>query len=106
MNDLLDQLRKSRYFTTLTVYSTHKRLFESRVRNSIWSYECSTGLHHLIATTSLSRIAIRIWYRIVSVYINDVIVSSETLMDHINQMKAVFDNIIKEAGLMLISKKC
>ena len=40
-----------------------------------------------------------------SVYVNDVIVFSGTLMDHINQMKAVFDNIIKEAGLMLIPKK-
>ena len=36
----------------------------------------------------------------VSVYLDDVNVFSETLMDHINHLKAVFDHL-KKAGLML-----
>ena len=41
----------------------------------------------------------------VSVYLDDVIVLSETLMDHVNHLKAVFDHL-KKAGLMLNIKKC
>ena len=41
----------------------------------------------------------------VSVYLDDVIVFSEALMDHINHLKAVFDRLMK-AGLMLNLKKC
>ena len=72
MNDLLDQLSKSRYFTTLTVYSTHKRLFEFRVRNSIWSNECSTGLQHLILQVLAGLQSEFGSDRIVSIYVNDM----------------------------------
>ena len=41
----------------------------------------------------------------VSVNLYDVIVFSETLMDHINHLKAVFDRL-RKAGLMLNLKKC
>ena len=41
----------------------------------------------------------------VSVYLDDVIVFSETLADHIKHLKAVF-NHLREAGLMLNPKKC
>ena len=42
---------------------------------------------------------------VVSVYLNDVIVFSETLIDHINHLKAVFD-CLRKAKLMLNLKKC
>ena len=38
--------------------------------------------------------------KFVSVYLDDVIVLSETLMDHINHLKAVFDHL-KKTKLML-----
>ena len=41
----------------------------------------------------------------VSVYLDDVIVFSETFTDHIKHLEAVFDHL-KEAGLMLNPKKC
>ena len=41
----------------------------------------------------------------VSDYLDDVIVFSETLIDHINHLKAVFDHL-RKAGLMLNPKKC
>ena len=41
----------------------------------------------------------------VSVYLDDVIVFSETFTDHIKHLEAVFDRL-KEAGLMLNPKKC
>ena len=41
----------------------------------------------------------------VSVYLDDVIVFSETLTDHINHLKAVFD-CLRKAKLMLNPKKC
>ena len=41
----------------------------------------------------------------VSVYLDDVIVFSENLMDHINHLKVVFD-CLRKAGLMLNLNKC
>ena len=41
----------------------------------------------------------------ISLYLDDVIVFSETLMDHINHLKAVFEHL-KKAGFMLNLKKC
>ena len=41
----------------------------------------------------------------VSMYLDDVIVFSETFTDHIKHLEAVFD-CLKEAGLMLNPKKC
>ena len=38
-------------------------------------------------------------------YLDDVIVFSETFTDHIKHLEAVFDRL-KEAGLMLNPKKC
>ena len=41
----------------------------------------------------------------VSVYLDDVIVFSGTLKNHIKHLRAVFD-CLREAGLMLNPKKC
>ena len=41
----------------------------------------------------------------VFVYLDDVIMFSESLMDHINHLKAVF-NRFREAGLILNPNKC
>ena len=121
INDLLDQLGRSRYFTTLdlksgywqikvhaysqekTAFITHKGLFEFRVMP--FGVTNAPAVFQRLMQQVLAGLQSECGTEFVSVYLDDVIVFSETLMDHINHLKAVFDRL-KKAGLMLNLKKC
>ena len=111
--DLLDQLGKSKYFTTLdlksgywqikvqtdsqekTAFITHEGLFEFRVM-AFGVKNAPAVFQRLMQSES--------GIGFVSVYLDDVIVFSESLIDHINHLEAVF-NRLRKAGLMLNPKK-
>ena len=121
IHDLLDQLGKSRYFTTLdlksgywqikvhadsqekTAFITHKGLFELRVM-PFGVTNAPAVFQHLMQQV-LAGLQSECGTEFVSVYLDNVIVISETLMDHTNHLKPVFDRL-KKAGLMLNLKKC
>ena len=121
INDLLDQLGKSRYFTTLdlksgywqikvhadsqekTAFIIYKGLFEFRVMP--FGVTNAPAVFQRLMQQVLAGLQSERGAEFVSGYLDDVIVFSETLMDHINHLKAVFD-CLKEAGLMLNLKKC
>ena len=121
INDLLDQLGKSRYFTMLdlksgywqikvhadsqekTAFITHKGLFEFRVMP--FGVTNAPAVFQRLMQQVLAGLQSERGAEFVSGYLDDVIVFSDTLMDHINHLKAVFD-CLKEAGLMLNLKKC
>ena len=121
--DLLDQLGKSRYFTTLdlmiksghwqikvqadsqekTAFITHKGLFEFRVMP--FGVTNTPAVSQRLMQQVLAGLQSESAAEFVSVYLDDVIVFSETLIDHINHLKAVF-GCFRKVKLMLNPKKC
>ena len=112
---------KSKYFSTLdlkseywqikvhadsqekTAFITHKGLFEFRVM--LFGVTNAPAVFQRLMQQVLAGLQSKSATEYVSVYLDDVIVFSETLADHINHLKAVF-NRLREAGLMLNLKKC
>ena len=121
INDLLDQLGKSKYFSTLdlksgywqikvnadsqekTAFITHKGLFEFRVMP--FGVTNAPAVFQRLMQRVLAGLQSESATEFVSVYLDDVIVFSESLVDHIKHLKAVFDRM-RKAGLMLNPKKC
>ena len=121
INDLLDQLGKSKYFSTLdlksgywqikvsddsqekTAFITHKGLFEFRVMP--FGVTNAPAVFQRLMQRVLSGLQTSSTVEFVSVYLDDVIVFSETLQDHIKHLRAVFDRL-RKAGLMLNPSKC
>ena len=121
IDDLLDQLGRAQYFTTLdlaagywqipmapeaqekTAFTTHRGLYEFRVM--------PFGLTN--APAVFQRLMQRILMPLnpegesdfVSVYVDDVIVFSPTLEDHLEHLRTVMTSIA-EAGLKLKPTKC
>ena len=121
IDDLLDQLGRSRYFTTLdlaagywqirvdeesrekTAFVTHEGLFEFRVMPfglmnapSVFQRLMQKVLNDLNPTDGK---------RFVSVYIDDVLIFSETLEDHLEHLRLVFGRL-GSACLKLKPSKC
>ena len=112
--DLLDQLGKSKHFSTLDLKSgysqikvnadsqeknafvTHKGLYEFRVM-PLGVTNAPAVFQHLMQRV-LAGLQAENVTEFVSVYLNDVIVFSETFTDHIKHLEAVFDRL-KKAGL-------
>ena len=121
INDLLDQLGKSKYFSTLdlksgywqikvnadsqekTAFVTHKGLYEFRVMP--FGVTNAPAVFQRLMQRVLAGLQAENVTEFVSVYLDDVIVFSETFTDHIKHLEAVFDRL-KKAGLMLNPKKC
>ena len=119
--DLLDQLGKSKYFTTLdlksgywqikvqtnsqekTAFITHKGLFEFRVMP--FGVKNAPAVFQCLMQQVLSGLQSESGIGFMPVYLDDVIMFSESLINHINHLKAVF-NRLRKAGLMLNLKKC
>ena len=121
INDLLYQLGKSKCFTTLdlasgywqikvhensqekTAFITHQGLYEFRVMlfgvmnaPAVFQHLMQRVLHGIQSDSSKE---------FVSVYLDNVIVFSESLHDHVVHLRAVF-NCLRRASVKLNSKKC
>ena len=115
INDLLDQLGKSDLKSGYwqikvnedsqekTAFVTHKGLYEFRVM-PFGVTNAPAVFQHLMQRV-LAGLQEGNVTDFVSVYLDDVIVFSETFTDHIKHLEAVFDHL-KKAGLMLNPKKC
>ena len=100
INDLLDQLGKSKYYTTLdlvsgywqirvhansqekTAFATHQGLYEFRVM--------PFGVMNAPAVFQRLMQRVLSGLQFISVYLDDVIVYSETLAEHVSHLRIVF----------------
>ena len=115
ISDLLDQLGKSKYYTTLdlasgywqirvhadsqekTAFVTHQGLFEFQVM--------PFGVMNAPAVFQRLMQRVLSGLQFASVYLDDVIVYSETLEEHVNHLKAIFERL-RKANLKLKPEKC
>ena len=121
INDLLDQLGKSKFFSTLdlksgywqirisadsqekTAFITHQGLYQFRVMP--FGVTNAPAVFRRLMQQVLTGLQTSSGNDFVSVYLDDVIVFSETLQDHTEHLRAVFDRI-RRAGLKLNPSKC
>ena len=110
ITDLLDRLGKSKYYATLdlasgywqirvhansqekTAFATHQGLFEFRVM--------PFGVMNAPAVFQRLMQRVLSGLKFISVYLDDVIVYSETLAEHVNHLRIVFERL-RTAGLKL-----
>ena len=117
IDESLDSLSKTQYFSTLDLASGYWQigLDEDAKRKSAF---CTTsglyqfkvmpfGLTNAPATFQrlMERVLAGLQWQICLVYIDDVIIFSQTFEDHLQHLSTVFDRL-KEAGLKLKPKKC
>ena len=116
INDLLDQLGKCKCFTTLdlksgywqikvhadsqekTAFITHQGLFEFRVMP--FGVTNAPAVFQRLMQLVLAELQSKATVKFVSVYLDDVIVFSESFVEHIKHLQMVFD-CLKKAGLKL-----
>ena len=121
INDLLDQLAKSKYFSTLdlksgywqirvhpdsqqkTAFITHQGLYQFRVMP--FGVTNAPAVFQRLMQRVLADLQSDISNTFVSVYLDDVIVFSRSLDEHMEHLRAVFD-WLRRAGLMLNPSKC
>ena len=115
INNLLDQLGKSKYYTTLdlasgywqirvhansqekTAFATHQGLYEFRVM--------PFGVMNAPAVFQQLMQRVLSGLQFIPVYLDDVTVYSETLAEHVSHLRIVFERL-RTAGLKLNPEKC
>ena len=121
IDDLLDQLGQAKYFTTLdlasgywqipvhyqsqekTAFITHQGLFEFRVMP--FGLKNAPAAFQRLMQTVLRDLNPGDGPDFVSVYLDDILIFSQTLEDHFNHLQKVVQRI-KEANLKLKPSKC
>jgi transposase InsO family protein/predicted aspartyl protease len=117
IDDSLDSLGKAKYFSTLDLASGYWQIGlteEAKLKSAF----CSTsglyqfrvmpfGLTNAPATFQrlMERVLAGLQWNICLVYIDDIIIFSQTIDEHIQQLQTVF-NRLKNAKLKLKPKKC
>ena len=121
IDDLLDQLGKSRYFSTLdlaagywqvqmhssskekTAFITHKGLYEFNVMP--FGLRNAQAVFQRLMQQILGNLNQDDEPPFVSVYLDDIIIYSETFQDHLNHLQQVISRL-RNAGLKLKPSKC
>ena len=114
INDLLDQLGKCKCFTSRqikvhadsqekTAFITHQGLFEFRVMP--FGVTNAPAVFQRLMQRVLAELQSKATVKFVSVYLDNVIVFSESFVEHIKHLQMVFD-CLKKAGLKLNPEKC
>ena len=117
IDDSLDALRRAKFFTTLDLASGYWQIELSDDAKQKSAFCTTTGLYQFKvmpfgltnAPATFQRLMERVLaglnWQICLVYIDDIIVFSQTVEEHISQLQTVF-NRLKSAGLRLKPKKC
>ena len=121
IDDLLDQLGNAKYFSTLdlaagywqiriqpesqekTAFVTHRGLFEFRVMP--FGLTNAPSVFQRLMQQILMPLNPKTGSEFVNVYIDDVIVFSRTIEDHLHHLKTVITSL-QQAGLKLKPTKC
>ncbi len=117
IDDSLDSLGKAKYFTTLDLASGYWQIglsSEAREKSAFCTKQglfqftvMPFGLTNAPATFQrlMERVLAGLQWQTCLVYIDDIILFSTTVDEHIAQLQAIFTRL-KEAGLKLKPKKC
>ena len=117
IEDNLDALVGSKYFSTLDMASgywqvemsdTDKAKTAFATRYGLWEWNVMPfGLCNAPATFQrlMERVLAGLQWRILALYLDDVIVFASSIEDHLNRLEEVFKRC-QEAGLKLKPKKC
>jgi len=121
IHDLLDQLGKAKYFSTLDLASgywqvqvypdsqekmafiTHQGLFEFRVMP--FGLRNAPAVFQRLMQNDLVGLNPEDGPDFVSIYIDDILIFSETLEDHLEHLRLVIERLVS-AGLKLRPCKC
>ena len=117
IDDSLDSMKNAKYFSTLDLASGYWQIELSEDAKQKSAF-CTTsglyqfrvmpfGLTNAPATFQrlMERVLAGLQWKICLVYIDDIIIFSETVTDHLKQLNEVFSHL-KTAGLKLKPKKC
>ena len=117
IDDSLDVLGKANYFSTLDLASGYWQIQLSDEAKEKSAFSTSSGLYQFTvmpfgltnAPATFQRLMERVlaglqWHTCL-VYIDDIIIFSETIEEHLKQMQEIFDRL-KQAKLKLKPKKC
>ena len=117
IDDILDTLGKARYFTTLDLASGFWQIEMDPSTREKSAFATHCGLHEFIrmpfgmcnAPATFQRlmqvVLAGIEWKYCFVYLDDILVCSETFEDHLEHLKTVFERL-RKAGLTLKPKKC
>ena len=121
IDDLLDQLGKSRYFTTLDLASGYWQIRVDKPSREKTAFVTHHGLFEFcvmpFGLTNVPAVFQRLMQKVLSdlkiddgrdfaeVYIDDVLIFSETLAEHLQHIRLVLERL-KKAGLKLKPAKC
>ena len=117
IDDSLDVLGKANYFSTLDLASGYWQIQLTDEAKEKSAFSTNSGLYQFTvmpfgltnAPATFQRLMERVlaglqWHTCL-VYIDDIIIFSETIEDHLKQMQDIFDRL-KQAKLRLKPKKC
>ena len=117
IDDILDTLGKSRYFTTLDLSSGFWQIEMDPATRDKSAFSTHCGLHEFVrmpfgmcnAPATFQRlmqvVLAGIEWQFCFVYLDDILVCSETFQSHLEHLESVFDRL-RKAGLTLKPKKC
>ena len=121
IDDLLDQLGKSKYFSTLDLASGYWQIRVHPNSQAKTAFATPSGLYEFkvmpFGLTNAPAVFQRLMQRVlmglnppegpdmVTVYIDDILVFSRTLSEHLKHLQAVLERL-KQAGLKLKPQKC
>lgn len=117
INDTLDLLSGAKYFTTLDLYSAYYQigLHEESIPKT--AFCTPNGLWEYVKVPMGLKNSPSVWQRVIDniltglrgekvlVYIDDLIIWSSTVEDHLSKLKAVFDRL-RKSNLKLKATKC
>ena len=117
IDDSIDALAGSHYFSTLDLASGYWQLGLSQEAKEKTAFTTGSGLYHFNvlpfglcnAPSSferlMERVLIGLHWKICLVYLDDIIVYSGSFEEHVERLQKVFD-CLKNAGLKLKPQKC
>ena len=117
IDDSLDTLRSAKYFTTLDLASGYWQIELSEDAKQKSAFCTTTGLYQFkvmpFGLTNapatfqrlMERVLAGLQWQLCLVYIDDIIIFSRTVEEHLQQLQTVFTRL-KSAGLKLKPKKC
>lgn len=117
IQDIFDQVQGARIFSSLDLKSGYWQVPMSEKSIPLTAFTCHLGLFEFVRMPfgltnapaifqrAMNRVLSGLIGRICMVYIDDVIIFSRSVEEHVTHLRAVFDRF-REAGLQLKPSKC